>query len=155
MSSAHSDALELPRPVLSPGWASAYTTPPVPFAEGGRDPSGWDCWGLLRFVYAQEFGLALPSYADDYESTGDADRIGELAADEIRDWLEIDRPEPGDAVWCAIAGMPCHVGIYVERGRMLHALKGVGTRVERIRTPAWARRIKAYYRHPDWRRSTR
>ncbi len=146
--------MALPRPLLVPGWASAYTSPPVPFAEGGRDRGGWDCWGLLRFVYAQEYGLALPSYSGDYESTVDTDAIGALAVEEIKDWEHVVFPEPGDAVWCAIAGLPCHVGVYVEGGRMLHALACVGTRIERIRTPRWSKRIRAYYRHPAWTPST-
>lgn len=137
----------IPRPVLRPGWTNQYVSPPTPFAEGGRDRDGWDCWGLLRFVYKSEFGIELPSYSSDYETTDDHAAVAAVFDDQSRHWDETTSPQSGDAVWCAVAGHECHVGVYVEPGFMLHVLPERGTVVERITGPAWQNRIKSYFRH--------
>ncbi len=146
MSESHCDTAELPRPVLEPGWTNRYTSPRIPYVESGRDLSGFDCWGLLRHVYREEFGILLPSLLEFYESADDAEGIHRATSFHECDWRKVRRPAEGDGMWLKLAGHPCHVGIYVGAGLMLHSRPGIGTGIERI-TQAWSRRVKAYYRH--------
>lgn len=59
-----------------PAWCADYIG--VPFLERGRDRAGCDCWGLVRLVLAERFGVAVPSYAGDYATIADHGRLSEL-----------------------------------------------------------------------------
>jgi hypothetical protein len=75
----------------------------VPYVWGGSSPGGFDCSGLVRYVY-QRFGFDLPhsSYAD-----------FNLGRRVVRRGLK-----PGDLVFFSGLG---HVGMYVGHGRFIHA----------------------------------
>ena len=75
----------------------------TPYVFGGSNPRGFDCSGLILFVYSQ-FGIALP-----HSVTGQA-RLGIKIAPE--DAL------PGDLVIYNDHG---HNGIYAGNGQMYHA----------------------------------
>jgi hypothetical protein len=83
----------------------------VPYRWGGSSPGGFDCSGLVRYVYRQ-FGVDLPhsSYAD-YNL---GRRVGRWGL------------QPGDLVFFSGLG---HVGMYVGNGRFIHAPHS-GTRVQ-------------------------
>lgn len=34
----------------------------VRYLPGGRDLNGWDCWGAVRWLYAQHSGMWLPEF---------------------------------------------------------------------------------------------
>jgi len=77
----------------------------VPYRFGGESPSGFDCSGLVAYVYAQ-VGVSLPHYT--------------VAQWNYPDSVAGSRSqlEPGDLVFFAGLG---HVGIYVGGGRFIHA----------------------------------
>jgi cell wall-associated NlpC family hydrolase len=84
------------------GFAKRYLG--VPYRYGGSSPgSGFDCSGLVSFVY-RHFGIFLP------RTSYDQFRVGRsVPRSELR---------PGDLVFFGSAG---HVGMYVGGGRFIHA----------------------------------
>jgi cell wall-associated NlpC family hydrolase len=75
----------------------------VPYVWGGASPSGFDCSGLVAYVYAQ-VGVSLPHY------TGAQWNVGVPVA---RSDLQ-----PGDLVFFDGLG---HVGLYIGGGQFIHA----------------------------------
>ncbi|MGH3053936.1 MAG: NlpC/P60 family protein [Gaiellaceae bacterium] len=73
----------------------------VPYVYGGASPSGFDCSGLVMYVYAQ-LGISLPHYT-----------VAQWNATE-----PISSPAPGDLVFFNGLG---HVGIYIGGGRFVNA----------------------------------
>ena len=127
-------------------WTDEYVG--VPYAIHGRDMNGLDCWGLVRSVYQSELGIALPCYANDYVSAIDEEGLGNAYAIEMEQWDEQEEPAELDVVWCMIAGMECHCGIYLQGHRMLHAMQGVDSHIVDLNKVAWQRRVQKWYRLP-------
>jgi peptidoglycan DL-endopeptidase CwlO len=77
----------------------------VPYVYGGESPSGFDCSGLVAYVYAQ-VGVSLPHYT--------------VAQWNYSDSVSVSRSQlqPGDLVFFYGLG---HVGIYVGGGNFIHA----------------------------------
>ena len=44
-------------------WSNAYIG--LPHVALGRERRGCDCWGLVRLVYREQLGIALPAYTPD------------------------------------------------------------------------------------------
>lgn len=127
----------------------------VPYKDFGRSTDGCDCWGLLRLVYAEEFGIELPSYIGGYESPRAGRGLGTLIGQEVDNnpWGAVLRntERSGDAVLLALRGYPCHVGIVTAPGDMLHVTRGIDAVVESYRGSMWARRLKGVYRYEPTR----
>jgi len=75
----------------------------VPYVWGGASPSGFDCSGLVMYVYAQ-VGVSLPHYTGAQWNMGVAVSQSDL--------------QPGDLVFFDGLG---HVGIYIGGGQFIHA----------------------------------
>jgi cell wall-associated NlpC family hydrolase len=73
----------------------------VPYVWGGASPSGFDCSGLVMYVYAQ-LGISLPHYTVAQWNAG----------------VPISSPAPGDLVFFNGLG---HVGIYIGGGKFVDA----------------------------------
>ncbi len=123
----------------------------VPFVDKGRGWSGWDCWGMLRLFYHEVLGISLPSYAEGYADAGQSaetrNQLRAVIAIGKALWRCVPAPEVGDVVLLNIGGHPLHVGLALGHGRMLHAERRVGTLIERLSSPIWARRVEGFYRY--------
>lgn len=131
-----------------PEWAGAYLT--IPFKDRGRDASGLDCWGLVRMVYLERFGVMLDDHAATYESCTDGVGMAAAWQAERQRWTLLDSSDAlrvGDVAAFRIGENTQHVGIAVARGRFLHAVHGVGVAIEDWASPLWANRLRGWYRY--------
>ncbi|XEU34943.1 NlpC/P60 family protein [Tistrella bauzanensis] len=126
-----------------PEWASFYVG--IPFVVHGRDRvQGVDCWGLVRMVYADRYGIDLPSWADAYDDLDDRRGIAAVVTDERRVWRVADRPAEGDVILMRAGDLP-HVGVWLTPRRMLHTRERVGARVGFIGGEFFA--VEGVFRH--------
>ena len=78
-----------------PFWAGRYIG--LPFEDHGRSRAGLDCWGLVRLVLSEQFGIALPSFAAEYRRTTDTGKISDLILREVPAWQFVTAGERLDA----------------------------------------------------------
>lgn len=109
---------------------TAETLLGLPYREGGALPDGFDCSGLVNYVFARH-GIAVPRDVKRQASAGSP----------------IDRRDivPGDLVFFATTGSgPTHVGIAIGEGRFIHAPKsGDVVRTESLASAYWTSRFVA------------
>lgn len=110
---------------------------------------GCDCIGLLRGVWRELYGnepAELPPYRPDWR---DGTYSAELRALAQR-WLRPGAMAPGAVLLFRIgaAMAPRHCGIFVGRGRFVHAQERLGV-VEGNLTDGWARRVVGVLAFPD------
>ncbi|PPU72681.1 glycoside hydrolase [Xanthomonas melonis] len=87
----------------------------TPYRYGGNTPeTGFDCSGLVTYVYKDVLALALPRTSR------------ELAAVQGPK-ISPEKLATGDLVFFGAGGSVTHVGIYVGEGRFVHAPTSGGT----------------------------
>ena len=113
-----------------------------PFADGGRGPELFDCWGLVIEVMRRH-GISLP----DYQISALAfDRIGEEIERQRPIWKRLDGPiDPCLVVVRFNSSCPNHCGVYLGSGQFIHAREKAKVCIDRINSPAWAHRIEGFY----------
>lgn len=96
------------------------------YRYGGNTPeSGFDCSGLVGYVFRDAAGIGLPRTSAE---------LGKLERPEI----PRARLRGGDLVLFASGRRVSHVGIYVGNGRFVHAPNSGGTvRLDSLDAPGW------------------
>ncbi|GAB3784257.1 C40 family peptidase [Dyella agri] len=99
----------------------------TPYHWGGNTPAGgFDCSGLVDYIYRNATGLQLPRTS------------GEMADMDVRKVKRMTQLVSGDLVFFGIGGRISHVGVYVGKGRFVHAPNSGGTvRLDDIDGPYW------------------
>lgn len=99
----------------------------TPYHWGGNTPdSGFDCSGLIVYVFREIAGVSLPRTVQD---------IYAVNLSEVRR----DRLQGGDLVFFNTGGRSVsHIGIYVGQDRFVHAPNEGGTvRLDFLNNPYW------------------
>ncbi|HEV3432353.1 MAG TPA: NlpC/P60 family protein [Paraburkholderia sp.] len=100
----------------------------IPYRWGGNTPdSGFDCSGLVKYVFARAAQEDLPRTTLDMSQRGES--------------IEPDQIAAGDLVFFNTTGRPhSHVGIYVGKLRFVNAPSTGGTvRLDYLTNPYWAK----------------
>jgi LysM repeat protein len=97
----------------------------VPYVYGGTSPSGFDCSGLVQYVYAQH-GINLPRVASDQANAGT--KISSMS-----------QLLPGDLVCFSnnMNGYVDHIGIYIGNNQIIHASSSAGKVVISSLSGSW------------------
>ena len=105
----------------------AFSLLGTPYRWGGSSPeSGFDCSGLVNYVFRDMLNLRLPRTSRELSSLpAPVSDVGRLAT--------------GDLVFFGAGGQITHVGIYVGEGRFLHAPStGKDVRTDSLLTGYWS-----------------
>ncbi len=78
----------------------------TPYVWGGAKPGGFDCSGLIQYLYGQE-GVQIPRVSQDQFRAGRSVPSAQM--------------QPGDLVFFQKNGDVHHAGIYMGGGKFLHA----------------------------------
>lgn len=103
------------------------------YTFGGKKlHTGFDCSGLVSFVYKESAGV----------------RISGSAADMARQTRPVDAAQaaPGDLVFFNTLGSSfSHVGIYIGDGKFIHAEnEKTGVKTSNMKSAYWARRFEGF-----------
>jgi len=100
----------------------------TPYQWGGNTPdSGFDCSGLIRYVFAHSASVNLPRTTEQMWAQGGSN-------------ISRRQLQSGDVVFFATNGgkRVSHAGIYVGEGRFVHAPSSGGTvRLDELNAPYW------------------
>ena len=110
-------------------WLNNYIG--LPYAFGGRDRKGVDCYGLIRLIFENEYQIQLPDWQFDEINL-------KLINDEIQgqvtsgDFEEIDGPEDGCFAICVRVRAAHHMGLCFAGG-VIHAQEKSGVIFQPVR----------------------
>ncbi len=97
---------QVPDPLRAQVVFTAMQMVGVPYRWGGSTPQGFDCSGLVQYVYSNA-GLRLPRTA--------ADQMDASAP------VTLENAQAGDLLFFRDGGRTSHVAIYLGDGRFVHA----------------------------------
>lgn len=112
----------------------AMTLVGTPYRYGGNTPaSGFDCSGLIGYVYRKTAGVALPRTTAQLKEAGQA--------------VGTEEGRAGDLVIFGSGGRASHAGIYVGNGQFVHAPSTGGTvRLDSVNSKSWAPKVIGFRR---------
>ena len=110
----------------------------VKYCYGGFSFDGIDCSGFIYITYKERFKLIIPRTTKKQRDIGKKVSINKLQA--------------GDLIFFNTGYNNRHVGIYIEKGKFIHASSSKGVMISNLKNPYWqkavrfAKRIEELYR---------
>ncbi|MCF6300738.1 MAG: NlpC/P60 family protein [Proteobacteria bacterium] len=97
----------------------------TPYQLGGMSRAGVDCSGFVLLTFAENFAIQLPRTTDKQAKTGQLVAKNELQA--------------GDLLFFKAQNLSNnkHVGVYLEKGKFLHASTTLGATVSDLKNSYW------------------
>ena len=103
------------------------------YTYGGKKlHTGFDCSGLVSFVYKESAGMSVRGSAETMARNTRA--------------VDAGQARPGDLVFFNTLGHSAsHVGIYIGSGKFIHAAnEKTGVKLERLDAPYWKQAFEGY-----------
>ena len=101
----------------------------VPYRLGGSDPGGFDCSGLVQYVFAQ-YGIRVPRVVEQQYEIGDRIRPSDIKPGDL---LFFNTKKDGDHA--------SHVAIAIGHDSFVHAPNSTGVvRIETLGSTYWGSR---------------
>lgn len=119
-------------------WAQAYLGLP-------HDDTEHHCWAFCRRIWRERFGLDVPEMPMDAGHPRAVRRAFEESPERAA-WVPATHPQEGDAVLMAMGRWPCHVGIWIDLGGVLHSIEGGSVWTPKARLGDLGYRIVGVYR---------
>lgn len=121
----------------------------VPFADFGRGPESFDCYGIV-LEGARAMGIELPDYGSAASHLWR--EIGKRAEERraMFDPVPLREARKGDVVafQTRVGGIVDHLGLMVSRFDFLHTTRATGGQICSLGHPAWGAMAEGVYR---WR----
>lgn len=119
----------------------------IPFKDGGRDITGFDCWGLVKYFYKEFLNIELPEYAISAHDSFGIDRTFDR---ERKMWERSILPQD-----YALMAMRLdsenhpfrvnHVGIILPSREFIHCIEKKGVIISKGYDAFWIQRTESYY----------
>jgi cell wall-associated NlpC family hydrolase len=121
----------------------------IPFEKDGNDKKGCDCWRLVVLVYKDRLGIELPDFAGAYVdgSLASLKKVSRMIRAGKQAWERVDKPLPYDVILLRTGSMVYHVGLVIDRKRMLHVMEGINSTIEEFTGIQWKKKVEGFYRY--------
>ena len=126
-------------------WTDDYVG--IPFRKDGHDRTGIDCWRLVVLIYGERRGIELPSYRGIFQdrSLESLRAVTRQMREEQKKWERVLIPRLFDIV--QLRAEEYHVGVVINRTRMIHILEGIDSMIEDYTGIHWRNRIEGFFRY--------
>ena len=103
----------------------------LPYGAGARGPEAFDCWGLVRHVFAQQHGIDMPVVGVGPLDAATPDNVAAIKrAAEVSGWKPSGAREPAEHdIVLMNSPLGRHVGVMVQANGallLLHCIEGAG-----------------------------
>lgn len=109
----------------------------------GLTYSSYDCWELVKLFYLKMFAISLFDY--EYKNPDARKEISYLIDIKKQDFKEVSNPKFGDILVIRVHGLPCHLGVYINKNKFLHTTEGTGSVLDDLHK--WRHKIVGKYRY--------
>ena len=128
-------------------WADSYIG--IPFGKNGSTRESCDCWRLVVMVYKERLNVDLPDFAGIFVdgSLASLKKVTKHIRETKKTWQKVDKPSPFDVILLRTGSMVYHVGVVVDRKRMLHIDEGINSTIEEFTGIQWRNKVEGFYRY--------